>query len=137
MALNFESINDTVSISKIKLVETYQSGLRGLSVVLHDKPFFFDHYLTNEMFRECFPFGAVTPLDHFLKLVVRFGMVRFMTSVQCADINQLPDQDQMARTVQVFCRRYQHDSQFASTVNACFEQAGWGDLHKIFRLLKS
>lgn len=137
IAQSFQSVNDTISISKSQLVETYQAGLRGLTEVLQDKPFFFDNYLINEMFRECFPFGSASPLDHYLKLVVRFGMVRFMTSVQCADVNQLPDQDQMVRTVQVFCRRYQHDSQFASTVNGCFDQAGWHDLHKIFRLLKS
>jgi lysine-N-methylase len=134
---HFKKSGDAVLISKTDLTAQYKQGLKGLSVVLKDYPKFFDNYIMNEMFRECFPFGSTSPLDHYLRLVVRFGLLRFMTTIQCANQNKLPDADAMVRTVQVFCRRYQHDSKFAATVNGCFNNSGWNDLHKIFRLLKA
>lgn len=133
---HFEKSDEGVLVSKTMLTEQYKRGLQGVTAVLRAHPSFFENYLINEMFRECFPFGSTSPLDHYLRLIVRFGLLRFMTAIQCADDRNLPDADDMVRTVQVFCRRYQHDSKFAATINGCFNNSGWNDLSKIFRLLK-
>jgi lysine-N-methylase len=89
------------------------------------------------MFNEVFPFGEATPDQHFLKLVTRFGLVRLMLSAQCSDSASMPTSEQMARTVQVFCRQYQHDVKFAKSVNTALENTGWGSLEKIYRFLRT
>ena len=124
------------TLSHATLVERYSSGVARLPEAMKEVPWLLDHYLLNEMFREGFPFGDSGPYEHFLKLVTRLGMVRFMLAAQC-NAPTLPDGPQMARTIQVFCRDYQHDLTFAAVVNTALKNAGWDSLDKIYRFLKT
>jgi hypothetical protein len=54
-----------------------------------------------------------------------------------SDDENLPSLNVLTQTVQTFCRRFQHDSQFAINVNNCFSNSGWSDLQKIYRFLKT
>jgi lysine-N-methylase len=119
------------------LVERYQQGLKKLPEAFKDAPFFLENYILNEMWAENFPFATSTPLEHYLRLIIRFGLVRFMFAAQCSQEDKLPDLKTMTQTVQTFCRRYQHDTQFALNVNSCFENAGWAELQKIYKFLKT
>ena len=117
------------------LIERYKQGLKRLPEALEKTPYFLENYVVNEMWRECFPFDDQTPYEHYLRLVIRFGLVRFMLAAQCSEENALPSLDFMTQSVQVVCRRYQHDSQFTINVNNCFNNAGWNELQKIYRIL--
>ncbi len=124
-------------VSRERLVERYRQGVTQLPLALKEVPFFLEHYLINEMFREMFPFRESSADAHYLRLVTRFGLVRFMLAAQCTDINDLPSPAQMARTVQVFSRLYQHDSNFASLVDTALKNTGWNSLEKIYRFLRT
>jgi lysine-N-methylase len=89
------------------------------------------------MFRENFPFEQSLPYEHYLRIIIRFGLVRFMMATQCATENELPSLKTLTQTVQSFCRRYQHDSKFAQSINTCFNNSGWSDLQKVYRFLKT
>ncbi|MFM6992714.1 MAG: hypothetical protein ACKOWD_15880 [Rhodoferax sp.] len=120
------------------LIARYQEGMSLLPVALKTVPALLDNYLLNEMLRESFPFAAdsSSPQEHFLRLVARFGLLRFMLAVQCRAEHPLPDEAALVSTVQVFARRFQHDQEFAQKVDDCFTRTGWHHLDKIFKLLK-
>jgi len=128
---------ETGEVSADQLIQKYTDGIQNLPKALKDAPMFLENYIVNEMWRETFPFGSETPFDHYLRLVIRFGLVRFMLAAQCSQGEALPDLNLLAQTVQTFCRRYQHDAQFALKVNGCFENSGWSELQKIYRFLKA
>jgi lysine-N-methylase len=125
--------------SEEQVVLRYEQGVALLPKALEEAPALLDNYVLNEMLRECFPFGSGggNPLEQFLRLVTRFGLVRFMLAVQCSADRPLPSPQMLASTVQVFARRFQHDKAFAAQVDSCFANAGWNQLDKIFKLLKA
>lgn len=126
----------THQVSEQKLIEHYRAGVLRLPLALKEVPYLLENYLINEMFNEVFPFGDTSPDDHFRKLVTRFGLLRLMLAAQC-NAETMPSPEQMARTVQVFCRQYQHDASFAGLVNSALKNAKWDSLEKIFRFLRS
>ena len=125
------------NVTETQLVERYGEGVKLLPTALEEAPFFLENYVLNEMFRECFPFSNTSPFEHYLRLVTRFGLVRFMLAAQCQPNKPLPNLAVMVQTVQAFCRRYQHDNQFAINVNDCLKNSGWNQLDKIYRFLKT
>lgn len=127
----------TYEVTQQQLIDRYTTGVARLPQALKDVPFLMENYVINDMFTELFPFGEASPDKHFLKLVTRMGLVRLMLAAQCNDPENLPSPDQMARTVQVFCRRYQHDTSYAATVNSAFQNAGWSSLDKVYRFLRA
>lgn len=127
----------THEVTQQQLIDRYTAGVARLPEALKEVPFLIENYVSNDMFAEFFPFGEESPDKHFLKLVTRMGLVRLMLAAQCNDPENLPSPDQMARTVQVFCRRYQHDITYAATVNSAFQNAGWFSLDRIYRFLRA
>ncbi len=130
----------TGEVPEAQLIARYQQGLALLPTALQDAPALMQNFVQNDMLREIFPFGASggndSPQDQFLRLATRYGLVRFMLAVQCRADAPLPGVPALVRTVQVFARRFQHDSGFAAQVDTCLKSLGWDPLDKIFRLLK-
>lgn len=124
-------------VTQQQLIDNYRSGVQRLPEALKQAPYLLENFLLNEMFSEGFPFAEASPYEHFLKLVTQFGLLRFMLAVQCNDAAQLPDAEQMARTVQVFSRKYQHDADFAKRVNGALKNSGWDALEKVYRFLRT
>lgn len=124
-------------IQESQIISRYKIGVANLPEALKDAPYFLENYVLNEMFRDSFPFGQDSPYEHYLRLITRFGIVRFMLATQCGKVDDLPTLKALTETVQSFCRRYQHDGQFAVNVNGCFNSAGWSNLEKIYRFLKT
>lgn len=137
VALGLGADPETHDVSKEMLIARYTAGVKRLPLAMKEVPFLLENYLINEMFNEVFPFGEAAPDKHFLKLVTRFGLVRLMLSAQCTESVSMPTNEQMARTVQVFCRQYQHDVKFAKSVNTALENTGWDSLEKIYRFLRT
>jgi lysine-N-methylase len=119
-----------------QLVENYRLGITRLPDALMAAPHLLEHYLLNEMFRELFPFGGEDPYDHYLKLISRFGLVRLMLAARCNAQEALPDADALVQTVQTFCRRFQHDSGFAQTVNKVLRNTGMDKLERVYSFLR-
>lgn len=137
IALGLGADPQSGNVTESQLIERYSDGVKLLPKALEEAPFFLENYVVNEMFRECFPFSNASPYEHYLRLVTRFGMVRFMLAAQCKADAPMPALNDFVQTVQTFCRRYQHDNQFAISVNDCLKNSGWNQLDKIYRFLKA
>lgn len=133
--LGIESQTDAMPTDTV--IEQYQRGVARLPEALQAAPHLLEHYLLNEMFRETFPFQGASPYEHFLKLVSRFGLVRLMLAAQCNTEQTLPDAQTLVQTVQVFCRLFQHDNNFAAQVNNALTNSGWNTLEKIYGFLRT
>jgi lysine-N-methylase len=119
-----------------QIVDHYRRGLERLSAALEAAPFMLEHYVLNEMFSNLFPFGDATPYESYLRLISRFGMVRFMLAAQCNGGDTLPSPAALVQTVQVFCRRFQHDRLFAMNSSEVLRKRGWDRLEKIYGFLR-
>lgn len=137
IALGLGADPQSGNVTESQLIERYSDGVKLLPKALEEVPFFLENYVVNEMFRECFPFSNASPYEHYLRLVTRFGLVRFMLAAQCKADAPMPALNVLVQTVQTFCRRYQHDNQFAISVNDCLKNSGWNQLDKIYRFLKA
>lgn len=129
---------ETGDVTLEQLVECYSRGVSRLPEALKAAPHLLEHYILNDMFSELFPFyGELTPYEHYLRLVSRFGLLRLMLAAQCNTDGALPDAAALVQTVQVFCRRFQHDANFASQVNQALKNSGWDKLDKVYGFLRS
>ncbi|MFM2035107.1 MAG: hypothetical protein RL459_372 [Pseudomonadota bacterium] len=123
------------TVTAEQLVANYTNGLKRLPEAMQAAPYLLEHYILNEMFREVFPFEGASPYDDYLQLVSRFGLLRLMLAARCNTDGALPDASELVQTVQVFCRRFQHDAAFTAQVRQALKNAGWADLDKVYRFL--
>lgn len=120
-----------------ELVKNYSHGAMRLPEAMQAAPHLLEHYILNEMFRDLFPFGSTTPYDHYLQLISRFGLLRLMLAARCNTDGPLPDAAVLVNTTHVFCRRFQHDGNFATRVNQALKNSGWDKLEKVYGFLRS
>ena len=126
------------SLPAALVVERYVQGLQRLPEALAQAPSLLTNFLLNEMYREHFPFADAAPFAQFQRLLVRFGMVRLLLAARCSGVaDELPGPAALAATVQVFCRRYQHDPTFARGLDQVLKNSGWDKLDKLWRFLKT
>jgi lysine-N-methylase len=126
------------SLSADVVVAHYVQGLRRLPEALAQAPSLMTNYLLNDMFREAFPFADGAPFAQYQRLLVRFGMVRLLLVARCNAAGAgLPSAQDLAATVQVFCRRHQHDPSFARALDQVLANAGWDRLDRLWRFLKT
>ncbi len=128
---------ETGQVSADQLVKNYRLGLQRLDLALQAAPHLLEHYLLNEMFRDLFPFQGGTPYDHYLQLISRFGLLRLMLAARCNTDAEPPSPAELSQTVQVFCRRFQHDTSWAARVNIALKNSGWDGLEKVYGFLRS
>lgn len=130
-----DRVDEAIAIEQ--MVERYSSGVALLPEALQAAPHLLENYILNEMFRDLFPFVGATPYDAYLQLVSRFGLLRMVLAAQCNTDGALPDADAMVRTVQVYCRCFQHDANFAANVNQALRNSGWARLEKVYGFLRT
>lgn len=118
------------------LVAGYRRGIARVPEALRAAPHLLDHYLLNEMFTHLFPFDQESPYQSYLLLVARFGVLRLMLAAQCNTDGALPDAAALVQTVQVHCRRFQHDDALADGIKQCLVNSGWVRLDKLFGFLR-
>lgn len=133
-----DATGDARSVPASVVTSHYTRGVHRLSETLAGVPHLLQNYLVNEMFREFFPFSGARAFEHYQRLLVRFGMVRLLLAARCnAAGEDGPEPQALAETVQVFCRRFQHDATFATQLDQVLHNAGWDRLDKLFRFLRS
>lgn len=119
------------------LVAAYRRGLERLELALRDAPYLLEHYVLNEMFRDLFPFQSAKPFDAYLQLIARFGLLRLLLAARCNTKGDLPDTGVLVNTVHLFCRRFQHQPDFAARVNNALHASGWSSLDKLYGFLRT
>lgn len=120
-----------------QLVEYYRRGLGRLAEAMQAAPQLLEHYLLNEIFRDLFPFQGATPYEDYLMLISRFGLLRLMLAARCNADAELPSPAELSQTVQVFCRRFQHDANWAAQINSALKNSGWDALEKVYGFLRT
>lgn len=128
---------ETGQVSGDELLEHYRRGLDRLAEAMQAAPQLLEHYLLNEMFRGLFPFQSATPYEDYLKLISRFGLLRLMLAARCNAEAELPSPAELSQTVQVFCRRFQHDANWAAQTNSALKNRGWDALEKVYGFLRT
>lgn len=137
IARAFGASETSGEVSAEQVVERYSLGVSKLPQALEAAPHLLENYVLNEMFKDLFPFGGANPYEQYLQLISRFGLVRLVLAAQCAPDGPLPEPAAMATTVQVFCRRFQHDSAFAHQVNQALSDARLDRLEAVYGFLRA
>ena len=129
--------NDSGQVTGADLAAAYRRGLERLEQTLEAAPWLLEHYLLNEMFIHQFPIAWLSPYDAYLQLVARFGLLRLLLAAQCNTEGALPSVASLAATVQLQCRRFQHDPQFSAEITDSLRSSGWAELGKLNTLLRT
>lgn len=125
--------------SATDLTEIETAYRHGLSLLNEDRKGFewaMNRYLLNDLIRETFPWGQSSAMLHYRRLLTRFGILRLMLSGVASSTGKMLDQDTIVRTVQVFCRLYQHNDAFAKNAELCLKDLDWNSLERLYTLLK-
>jgi len=133
----FDADIDTGEIRLETLADCYREGIAALDAALADTPWFLDHVLLADMLTSGFPFDGRTTHESFVGLASRFGIVRLILAGACRSLKLKATIHDLAQFVQTFVRHYQHNSEFASKVNSCLLNSGWGTLDKLVLFLRS
>lgn len=92
-------------------------------------------YLLNDLIRETFPWTRGTAMEHYRRLLTRFGILRLMLAGVAAEQNHALDTETMVQTIQVFCRIYQHNALFTKRAESLLAQSEWTQLDRLYALL--
>ncbi len=92
-------------------------------------------YLHNDLVRETFPWTQPTAMEHYRRLLTRYGILRLMLSGVAAGQNVAPNKSKMVETIQVFRRIYQHNNDFAKQAGSLLAESDWAQLERLYLLL--
>lgn len=93
------------------------------------------HYLLNDLVRESFPWTQTTAMEHYRRLLTRYGILRLMLSGVAAEQGTALNEAKMVHTIQVFCRIYQHNAVFAKQAEGLLAKSDWTQLERLYALL--
>lgn len=125
----------TADLSLLTISDNYVRGSRllaedgGASEKLTTK------YLLNDLIRETFPWGQTSAMEHYRRLLTRYGILRLMLSGMAAGQDSALDEATIIRTIQVFCRIYQHNMAFSNRAEGLLVQSEWTQLDRLYALL--
>lgn len=137
VAVGLGATEDASEVNVADIAVAYARGVERLPAVLEAAaPKLLEHFVLNELFRESFPFDGRTPHEHFVDLVIRFGILRLLLAARCSG-ERTPDATALVETTQYFCRRFQHDPSFARDAREAFHLRGWDSTARLFGYLRS
>lgn len=102
----------TADLPLIEISDNYIRGSKllagdgGISEKLASK------YLLNDLVRETFPWARSSAMEHYRRLLTRYGILRLMLAGVAAEQNKALDEATIVQIIQVFCRIYQHNALF-------------------------
>lgn len=124
-------------VSAEALVGAYRRGLARLDEALLSTPWLLENYVVNEIFSQLLPFGGSSPYDSYLQFISRFGLLRLLLAVQCNTEGEVPSAATLASTVNLHCRRFQHDPAYAKRVKEALYDSGWAEMATLYKLLRT
>lgn len=124
-------------VSAEALVGAYRHGLARLDEALAHTPWLLENYVVNEIYSQLVPFSGTSPYDSYLQVISRFGLLRMLLAVQCNTEGELPSSATLASTVNLHCRRFQHDPSYAKRVKEALYDSGWAEMSRLYKLLRT
>jgi lysine-N-methylase len=128
-------IQEGVPLDGPALISAYEAGSRRLAPALEAVPWLLEHYLCNEALVEVFPWGRQSPRRNYATLIIRFVIVRLMLVGRAAAHAAPLSPFELAETIQVGCRRYDHDANFNQNAVQGLVEAGWDSLERLYALI--
>jgi lysine-N-methylase len=128
-------LNITADLSLTKISDNY---VRGSKLLTEDGGVcekLVSKYLLNDLIRETFPWTQVSALEQYRRLLTRYGILRLMLAGMAAEQNSTLDKATIVRTIQVFCRIYQHNTAFPKRAEGLLVQTEWTQLERLYALL--
>lgn len=125
----------TGDLSLMKISDNYVRGSQllaedgGISEKIVSK------YLLNDLIRETFPWTQTSAMAHYRRLLTRYGILRLMLAGIAAGQESALDETAIVRTIQVFCRIYQHNMAFAKQAEGLLVKSEWTQLERLYALL--
>ncbi len=92
-------------------------------------------YLLNDLIRETFPWTRASAMEHYRRLLTRYGILRLMLAGVAAEQDKALDEATIVQTIQVFCRIYQHNALFSKRAESLLIQSEWTQLDRLYALL--
>jgi lysine-N-methylase len=92
-------------------------------------------YLLNDVIRETFPWTRASAMEHYRRLLSRYGILRLMLAGVAAAHGQSLNEAVIVQTIQVFCRIYQHNTAFATRAENILTQSDWTGIEQLYALL--
>ena len=92
-------------------------------------------YLLNDLMKETFPWTQPSAMEHYRRLLTRYGVLKMMLAGVAADVNMAPTEADIVKTIQVFCRLYQHNTAFAKQAESLLVKSEWTQLDRLYALV--
>lgn len=118
-------------------IDRYKKGLKGLEAVLENNHPLLEHAVLNDMLQDLFPFSGAEPMHNFLKLVTRFGFLRWILANVCFELGDKATLEDLVQSAQQFYRKFRHNPAFANALHESLTRAGWSTLDKAIPILKA
>ena len=132
-----EAVGEDEAKFEALLAANYQRGLVRLNGALQATPWLLEHFILNEII-EIFPFNRNTVLESYLQLIARFGLLRMMLAGVCNQSGEaVPDVALLVKTIQTFCRRFEHDNEFNQLVSNLLVNYADGRLDNVVVFLRA
>jgi len=125
----------TGDLSLVKISDNY---VRGTQFLAEDGGLcerLVSRYLLNDLIRETFPWTQTSAMAHYRRLLTRYGILRLMLAGMAAGQGSALDETAIVRTIQVFCRIYQHNMAFAKQAEGLLVKSEWTQLDRLYALL--
>lgn len=95
-----------------------------------------EHAVINDMLQDLFPFSGAEPMQNFLKLISRFGLLRWILAQVSYDLGEQCTLTHLVQATQQFHRRFRHNPAFGNVLHDSMTKAGWNTLEKAVLILK-
>ncbi|HEX4918644.1 MAG TPA: flagellin lysine-N-methylase [Limnobacter sp.] len=117
------------------LTQHYQRGLQRLTEVAGAE-MLLEHAVINDMLQDLFPFSGADPMHNFLKLISRFGLLRWSLAQLCVAKGDQVKLDDLLLCTQKFYRTFRHNPGFATALHESLHKLGWGTMEKTIPIIK-
>lgn len=125
----------TGDLSLVKISDNYVRGSHLLAGDGGVSEKLVSRYLLNDLIRETFPWTQTSAMAHYRRLLTRYGILRLMLAGMAAEQGGSLDESTIVRTVQVFCRIYQHNIVFSKQAEELLAKSEWTQLERLYALL--
>lgn len=125
----------TSELSLVKISDNYVRGSQLLAADGGTCEKLVSRHLLNDLIRETFPWSQSSAMLHYRRLLTRYGIVRLMLAGMAAEKDSALDEAEIVRTIQVFCRIYQHNTAFSKQAEGLLVKSDWTQLDRLYALL--
>ncbi len=125
----------TADLSLTQISDNYVRGSKLLTEDGGTSEKLTSKYLLNDLIRETFPWTGASAMDHYRRLLTRYGILRLMLAGVAAEKDEALDEATIVQTIQVFCRIYQHNALFTKRAESLLIQSEWTQLDRLYALL--